>query len=300
MSKISIPNVSAPLERWINNTVPHWTRKRIEWALVYLLVIVAVLYSTFPLIWMFLTSLQPESLLFSWPPVIDPTAFTLENYGSLAEHSRFWGYYVNSLVVSILATTTVIVLGTFAAYSISRFEYAGRDSLDNFVLLVYMFPPIVLVVPISIVIIGWFNLDNSWIGLSLVYLTFALPFSIWLLREFFNGIPYSLEESAMIDGASRMEAFFYVVLPNTLPGIIATGIFTWALAWNEYLYASVIMTSSTMQTLPVGLNQMLAQANQPWGMFMAANVAVTVPVLILFIMVQDYLVKGFGTGGVKG
>lgn len=277
------------------------SRSAINRILIYFLCIIAMLYSLFPLIWMGITSLQPEVHLFTWPPEIVPQEWMLDHYVSLyTQNDQFFDYYLNSLVVSVMTTVITIALGTFAAYSISRFEYKGREALDNFVLLAYMFPPIVLVIPISIVITRWFGLNNSWFGLSIVYLTFALPFSIWVLREFFNGIPMSLEESAMIDGASRMQAFVYVVLPNTLPGIIATGIFTWSLAWNEFLYASVIMTSSNMQTLPVGLTQMLRTANQPWGMFMAANVAVTIPVLILFILVQDYLVKGFGAGGVKG
>jgi multiple sugar transport system permease protein len=144
------------------------------------------------------------------------------------------------------------------------------------------------------------GLTNTWIGLAMVYMTFSLPFSIWVLREFFNSIPYSLEESAMIAGASRLETFYYIVLPNALPGIIATAIFCWSLAWNDFIYASVIMSNSNMQTLPVGLNQMMTSANPPWGQFMAANTLVTIPVLFLYIFVQDYLIEGFGAGGVKG
>lgn len=299
--KLNWANISKGFEQHVNETFSDKSQSAINRILIYGLCAVAVVYSLFPLVWMAITSLQPEVYLFSWPPKIVPQEWMLDHYVALfTRNDQFFAYYLNSLVVSVLSTSITIVLGTFAAYSISRFEYKGREALDNFVLLAYMFPPIVLVIPISIVISRWLNLDNTWIGLAVVYLTFALPFSIWVLREFFNGIPTSLEESAMIDGASRMQAFVYVVLPNTLPGIIATAIFTWSLAWNEYLYASVIMTSSRMQTLPVGLTQMLQTANQPWGMFMAANVVVTIPVLILFILVQDYLVKGFGAGGVKG
>lgn len=293
--------VSKGFESWLHRTFPGWTRQKLSVALIYALSLVALLYSLFPLIWMGITSLQPEIYLFSWPPKVVPQEWTLDHYiGLFTRNEQFFRYYINSVVVSVMSTGITILLGTFAAYSISRFEYRGREFLDSFVLLAYMFPPIVLVIPISIVITKWLGLNNTWIGLSVVYLTFALPFSIWVLREFFNGIPVSLEESAMIDGASRMQAFAHVILPNALPGIIATAIFTWSLAWNEFLYASVIMTRSNMQTLPVGLTQMLHTANQPWGMFMAANIVVTVPVLVLFILVQDYLVKGFGAGGVKG
>lgn len=264
------------------------------------LIAAVMLYSLFPLIWMGITSLQPETHLFTWPPEIVPGEWSFGHYVALVEtNSEFFLYYRNSVVVSLLATTATIVLGTFAAYSISRFEYRGKEFLDNSILLVYMFPAIVLVIPLGIMMNN-LDVDNTWWGLAVVYLTFALPFSIWVLREFFNGIPYSLEEAAMIDGASRMQAFVYVVLPNALPGIIATAIFTWSLAWNDFLYASVIMTENSMQTLPVGMNQMLNSANPPWGQFMAANALVTLPVLVLYILVQDHLVKGFGAGGVKG
>jgi multiple sugar transport system permease protein len=267
---------------------------------LWLLIAGAVLWALFPLIWMLITSLQPEQLLFTYPPEVEPETWSLQHYFDLIRtNDQFLLYYRNSVVVSIVATAATIALGTFAAYSISRFEYAGKDFLDNTILLVYMFPAIVLVIPLGIMLTN-LNLDNTWHGLAVVYLTFALPFSIWVLREFFNGIPYSLEESAMIDGASRMQAFYYVVLPNALPGIIATSIFTWSLAWNDFLFASVIMSDTSMQTLPVGLNTLLSSANPAWGQFMAANVLVTVPVLILYILVQDKLVEGFGAGGVKG
>ena len=267
---------------------------------LWMLIVGAMLWALFPLAWMLITSLQPEQLLFTYPPEVEPTTWSLEHYFDLIRtNDQFLLYYRNSVIVSIAATAATIALGTFAAYSISRFEYAGKDFLDNTILLVYMFPAIVLVIPLGIMLTN-LNLDNTWHGLAVVYLTFALPFSIWVLREFFNGIPYSLEESAMIDGASRMQAFYYVVLPNALPGIIATSIFTWSLAWNDFLFASVIMSDTSMQTLPVGLNTLLSSANPAWGQFMAANVLVTVPVLILYILVQDKLVEGFGAGGVKG
>lgn len=267
---------------------------------LWLLIVGAMIYALFPLAWMLITSLQPEQLLFTYPPEVEPATWSVQHYFDLIRtNDQFLLYYRNSVVVSVAATAATITLGTFAAYSISRFEYAGKDFLDNSILLVYMFPAIVLVIPLGIMLTN-LNLDNTWHGLAVVYLTFALPFSIWVLREFFNGIPYSLEESAMIDGASRMQAFYYVVLPNALPGIIATSIFTWSLAWNDFLFASVIMSDTSMQTLPVGLNTLLSSANPAWGQFMAANVLVTVPVLFLYILVQDKLVEGFGAGGVKG
>lgn len=298
--KLNLARLSNRFEKRLKSALPLRTRKPGNRVLFWGLIAAAILYSLFPLIWMGITSLQPEVHLFTWPPEVVPLEWSLDHYWALMQTNReFFFYYRNSVIVSVVATVTTIFFGTLAAYSISRFEYVGKEFLDNTILLVYMFPAIVLVIPLGI-LMNDFGVDNSWWGLAVVYLTFALPFSIWVLREFFNGIPYSLEESAMIDGASRMQTFFYVVLPNALPGIIATAIFTWSLAWNDYLYASVIMTSNNMQTLPVGLNQMLNSANPPWGQFMAANTLVTLPVLVLYMLVQDHLVKGFGAGGVKG
>ena len=298
--KRNLINLSNDLEQRLRDSLPRraysLTGRGVMWGLI----AAVLVYSLFPLVWMTITSLQPEVHLFTRPPEVVPAKWSLEHYFDLWDSNRqFFFYYRNSVIVSVVATVATISLGTLAAYSISRFEYRGKEFLDNSILLVYMFPAIVLVVPLGI-LMSDYGLTNSWVGLALVYLTFALPFSIWVLREFFNGIPYSLEEAAMIDGASRMQAFVYVVLPNALPGIIATAIFTWSLAWNDFIYASVIMSEDNMQTLPVGLNQMLNSANPPWGQFMAANTLVTIPVLVLYILVQDYLVEGFGAGGVKG
>lgn len=298
--KLDIAHRANDAEERLKQTAPTPVRNLGGRTVLWLLIAGAVLWALFPLIWMLITSLQPEQLLFTYPPEVEPATWSFQHYFDLIRtNDQFLLYYRNSVIVSIVATAATIALGTFAAYSISRFEYAGKDFLDNTILLVYMFPAIVLVIPLGIMLTN-LNLDNTWHGLAVVYLTFALPFSIWVLREFFNGIPYSLEESAMIDGASRMQAFYYVVLPNALPGIIATSIFTWSLAWNDFLFASVIMSDTSMQTLPVGLNTLLSSANPAWGQFMAANVLVTVPVLILYILVQDKLVEGFGAGGVKG
>ena len=299
--RLNIANFTAGIEERITTAVPTWGRQKLLVTLYYVLAVAAVLYSISPLIWMGLTSLQPETHLFSWPPEVVPASWTLDHYFTLFERNQlFFDYYRNSVIVSLATTGITIFFGTLAAYSISRFEYFGKDHIDKFLLLIYLFPGIVLIIPITIIVANWLNWNNTWWGLSIVYITFALPFSIWILREFFNSIPMSLEEAAMIDGASRMQAFAYVILPNALPGIIATAVFTWALAWNEFLFASVLMSQAEMQTLPVGLNQMLNTANPPWGRFMAANTLVTVPVIILFITVQEHLVKGFGVGGVKG
>jgi ABC-type glycerol-3-phosphate transport system permease component len=192
-----------------------------------------------------------------------------------------------------------IVLGTMAAYSLTRYRYPGRGKLATFILLGYMFPPIVLIIPFFV----WFKtigLTDNYLGLIITYVALGLPFATWLLWAFFQSIPLELEEAAWIDGATRARAIVHVVLPLSLPGVIATSIFTFIVAWNEYLFALILMNTDPMKTLPVGLADLLNRPMTDWGVIMAAGVVITLPALLFFIITQNYLIKGWGAGAVKG
>ena len=162
-----------------------------------------------------------------------------------------------------------------------------------------MFAPIMIVVPFYIVMRG-LGLVNTHFGLILSYTTFSLPFSMWLLRSFFQSIPIDLEEAAMIDGASRPQAVIRVILPMALPGLIAVSLFTFVVAWNDYLFARVLIGSDDLKTLPVGIQDLYESTVTDWGMVMAAGVMITIPALIFFVMIQRYLIAGWGAGAVKG
>ena len=267
--------------------------------LIYLGAFLLTFYCIVPLIWMFLTALKPPQEVITYPPIIIPKEPTLRNFSKLFEESLITTFLRNSLVTAFASTALSICLGTLAAYSLTRYTYPGRNKLATFILLGYMFPPIVLIIPFFV----WFKtigLTDNYLGLIITYVALGLPFATWLLWAFFQSIPVELEEAAWIDGATRAQAILHVILPLALPGVIATSIFTFIVAWNEYLFALILMNTDPMKTLPVGLADLLNRPMTDWGVIMSAGVVITIPALLFFIVTQNYLIKGWGAGAVKG
>jgi len=257
------------------------------------------LYCIFPLYWMVVSSIKTSPELLAYPPTFVPHELSWGGYWKLFHETNFWTYFVNSIVISGIATVIVVILGAIAAYSLTRYQYRGREKIAKFLLLAYMFPPIVLIVPLFI-FASSLGLTNSRVGVALSYISFSLPYAIWILRAFFQSLPVELEHAAWIDGATRRQALLYVVVPLALPGIIATSIFTFIVAWNDFLFASVLISTDPLKTLPVGINDFFHMAVVDWRLIMAAGVMITIPAVIFFVAVQQYLVEGWGAGGVKG
>lgn len=278
------------------STLLRWAATR---APIYAAAILIVIVCGFPLYWMALTSIKPDREILQSVPAFWTQFPHFEAYSRLFSGTRFLTYFVNSLMVAGASTLLTIVVASLAAYGITRFRFRGRETIARIMLFTYMFAPIMIVVPFYIMMRN-LGLVNSHFGLVLSYTTFSLPFSMWMLRSFFQSIPIDLEEAAMIDGASRPQAFMRVVLPMALPGIIAVSIFTFVVAWNDYLFARVLIGSDELKTLPVGIQDLYESSLTDWGMIMAAGVMITIPALIFFILVQRYLVAGWGAGAVKG
>lgn len=253
----------------------------------------------FPLLWMVLTSIKPDREIISLVPSFWTDTPHLDAYRRLFSQTKFLTYFTNSLKVAGGATLLTIVVGTLAAYAITRYRFRGRETVAGLMLFTYMFAPIMIVVPFYILMRNA-GLANSHLGLILSYTTFSLPFSMWLLRSFFQSIPIDLEEAAMIDGASRPQAVFWIIMPLALPGIIAVSIFTFVVAWNDYLFARVLIGADDLKTLPIGIQDLYESSITDWGMVMSAGVMITIPALIFFLLVQRYLVAGWGAGAVKG
>ena len=251
-----------------------------------------ILLIAFPLFWMIVTSLKPASELFTRPPTFFPSEYTLANYERLLFDTHFPTFFMNSSIVALGTTLLVIVVATLGAYSLVTFRYRGRRLLAQAVLFTYLLPSVILVIPLYLVM-ARLGLVNSLLGLVICYATFALPFALWLLRSFMAAIPIDLESAAMIDGASRIRAFIDVILPQALPGIISTALFTFIVAWNEYLFALVLINRQLSMTLPVGI--LSHNINQ-----MTASVMMSVPLIIAFSFLQKHLTRGFGAGAVKG
>jgi multiple sugar transport system permease protein len=268
--------------------------------LAYFTVLLIIALVIFPFIWMILVSLKPETEIVLYPPTIIPQTWTLENYRMLFVFTQYGRWFTNSLIVSSITTLSVIALAATSAYSLSRFRYRVFEILSASVLFVYMVPKILLVVPLTQISFS-LKLADSLLGLTIVYDALLVSYGLWTLRSYFAGIPQELEDAALIDGATRFQAFFKVILPQALPGIIATAIFVFHVAWNEYLYASVLTYSSHNMVLSAGLATLIGeQGVMHWGMLMAASVLTTLPVVVLFAFLQSFLVRGLGAGAVKG
>ena len=225
--------------------------------------------------------------------------FTFEHFSKLLDGEAFWTWLGNSIIVSLGTTLAGLVLAVPAAYAFSRFKFSGRNQSMFSFLLVQMFPGIIILVPYFMVMKS-LGLLNSHLGLILAYSVTALPLCVWMLKGFFDTVPRELEEAAMLDGCSRFEIFSKIILPLSLPAIAVTALFSFLAAWNEFLLALTFNTSNDMYTLPVGLASMISATGQSWGDFAAASLLVSLPVVILFIVFQKFLVEGLSAGGVKG
>jgi ABC-type glycerol-3-phosphate transport system permease component len=266
---------------------------------IYWCAAILALSTAFPFFWMVSTSFKPLQEIFVFPPNFLPVEFTLANFARLFEQTRFLVYFKNSVVVSFTTVVLTMTIGSAGAYSLTRFKFHGREKIASLILFTYMFAPIMIVIPFY-VLIKKIGLANTHAALIMAYTAFCLPFSLWLLRAFFQSIPLALEKAALIDGASRLEAVIYVVLPLALPGIIATGIFTFILAWNDYIFVRILITSDELKTLSVGIADLYNATVIDWGMIMSGSMLITVPVLVFFVFVQRYLIAGWGAGAMKG
>jgi ABC-type glycerol-3-phosphate transport system permease component len=266
---------------------------------IYWCAAVLLILTAFPFFWMVSTSFKPLREIFVSPPNFLPKNFTLANFVQLFEQTRFLIYFRNSVFVSTLTVIFTMAIATAGAYSLTRFRFYGREKIASLILFTYMFAPIMIIIPFY-VLIKRIGIANTHLALILAYTAFCLPFSLWLLRAFFQSIPLVLEEAALVDGATRFRAVFHVILPLALPGIIATAIFTFILAWNDYIFVRILITSDNLKTLSVGIADLYNATVIDWGMIMSGGMLITIPVLVFFIFIQRYLIAGWGAGAVKG
>ena len=267
-------------------------------ALTYLALGLAVLIILFPLYWMIITSLKLPREIYRVPSLW-PQVFTLDNYRILIFDKGFLIPIRNSLLVAGTVTVISVLISSFAAYSLVRFRYRFKGLIGKLVLFAYLTPTTLLFIPLSI-LMAKLQLGNTLHGLMLVYLTFSLPLSTWLLQSYFRAVPRELEEQGMIDGHSRIGALFRIVIPLSAPGIAAVSIFTFTGAWNELLLALVLITSENVRTAPLALTYLITSDVLPWGPLMAGAVISSVPLMILYFVAQRFMVSGLTAGSVKG
>jgi ABC-type glycerol-3-phosphate transport system permease component len=253
-----------------------------------------------PFLWMLLTSVKAPSELFSSTMQLLPQkGIYWQAYARVWTSGGFARYFANSLMISTIATGFSVVIAVLAGLGFARYRIRGGNTLLLSVLLSQLFPLVMLVPPFYAVMRELRVLDTH-LSLVIAYVTFALPFSIWMLTGYFRSIPVELEESAMIDGATRLGAYLRITLPLAGPGIVATVIYCFILAWNEFLFATTFISSPELRTLPIGLQAFIGQYQTDWNLLMAGAVVTTVPVVALFVFLQRYLVAGLTAGAVKG
>ncbi|HEX6189501.1 MAG TPA: carbohydrate ABC transporter permease [Pyrinomonadaceae bacterium] len=269
--------------------------------LKYAVIIIALLLTLAPVYWMITISFKREVDQFALPPKWFVFTPTLEHYADAFINRSFGQYLFNSLFVAVASTICALVIGTLAAYALARFRLPWNldRKLALWILSTRMFPAIVTAVPLFLIMRAvW--LVNTRVSLIIVYTGLNLPFVVWMMRGFFAEVPRDLEEAAMVDGDSRMGAFWRVVLPLVAPGLAATAVFCLIVSWNEFLFALVLTQTDDAMTLPVGIAGRVTQYGIKWGAMSAAAVVAMVPILVFALSVQRYLVRGLSLGAVKG
>lgn len=264
----------------------------------YLFVIVFVGVIVLPFFWQFMTSIKPLSEIAAIPAKWIPSKAHIQFYINVFEKHPFAKYLLNSFVVAVCTTILSILIGASAAYALARLRFKGKKVMLMAVLTVSMFPTIATLSPLYL-LLKELKLLNTYAGLIIPYITFALPLSIWLLTNFFASLPKGYEEAAALDGCSRARIFFQIMLPLIKPAIFSVGLIVFINAWNEYLYALTFMTDDMMRTVPVGIALFPSNYELPWGDMAAATVVVTVPLIILVLIFQKRIVAGLTTGGIK-
>jgi len=229
-----------------------------------------------------------------------PAQFSLKNFADVLTEQPFLRWLLNSAIVATATTVVGVFLACTAAYAFSRFRFPGRQAGMMSFLVSQMFPGTLLLVPLYIIIVSWLKLGNSFLGLVLVYSVTAIPFCVWMLKGYFDTIPLEIEESAIMDGASRQTIFFKIILPLAKPAVAVTALFSFMTGWNEFILAATFLEEEAKYTAPVGLKFFVGGFSSQWGYFAAGSIIVSLPVVVLFLYLQKYLVSGLTAGGVKG
>ncbi len=271
---------------WFGSTVSY----------IYLAVLAVI--AAFPLVWILLSSVKSKGEITSDPTAFFPKEFTLDHFKTVFGQLGFGQNIVNSILVAGATTLVAITIAALGAYGVVRFFPRFGKTLTRVLVTTYMFPPILLAVPYSI-IMGKIGLMNNRVGLVIVYLSFSVPYAIWLLVGFFQTVPLDIEEAARVDGANKLQVFYMVALPIVAPGIVAVAIYTFINAWNEFLYSLILMNSSEKMTVAVALKSLEGQEVLDWNVMMAASAVVVIPSVIFFMLIQKKIAGGLAAGSVK-
>jgi multiple sugar transport system permease protein len=262
---------------------------------IYGLLVAAIVVMCFPLAWMLSVSVRPNVEVTKIPPDWLPQVFTLEAYKKIFANRKYVTVFVNTCVIALIVTALSLTLGSMAAYALARLRFIGHRTVLMFLITTQMFPLVLLCIPYFRIFIT-LGLFDTLLALIIVYLTFTLPFCILMLRSYFLNIPQDMEEAAMVDGCSRLGAIFRILFPVSYPAFIGAGLYTFLLAWNEFLFAVVLIESWENRVLTIAIYSLMAEFVTDWNTMMAFSVLASLPLVVAFVFLQRYMVQGM-TGG---
>lgn len=268
-------------------------------ALSYFALFALTTFALYPISRIVSIALRPGDQLLSTSLAFMPPGATLANFRILLTSTAFLRWLLNSTIIALAVTLTGVALASTAGYALSRFRFSGRSTMLNGLLVTQMFPATMLLLPLYLILIK-LGLVNSYFGVIIIYTATALPFCIWQLKGYYDTIPPALEESAGIDGCTRWQAFYLVVLPVAAPALVISALFSFMTAWNEYVVAAIMLQDVEKFTLPLGLRMFQANMGTQWGLYAAGALLVSLPVVAIFLFLSRYLVSGLSSGAVKG
>jgi len=266
--------------------------------LTYLGLAVGLVFAGFPILWMFFTSLKSNTEIFALPPRLLPKIFTLEAYSSIFADPDKVRFFINSYLVASVVTLLTLVVATLTAYGFSRYNFRFKNTLNVFIISTQTVPPITLLIPYFGMVVA-FHIFNTYFALILTYMVFTLPYAILLMTDYLNTLPRELDEAVQVDGGSSWTALWHVVIPLSVPGIVATAVYTFLLSWNEFLFALTLTKSMNMRTVPIGIELLMGQHAFEWNQMMAMSVLGSLPLLVLYLIAQRYFLAGMTAGSVK-
>ena len=272
--------------------------KRMLRVLLLILVIISLIYVMFPIVWMFVTSIKSNSEIFAVPQTFIPRQGTTEAYNTVFHSSTRLRFFLNSFIVSSAVTIATLVVSILAGYAFSRYEFPGKKLVNMFVINTQAVPPIALMIPFFGMIVALKIYDTLW-ALILTSRVFTLPYGILMMTGYFNSIPKALDEAVKVDGGGPFRICWQFLVPISLPGIVATGVYTFIMTWNEYLYALTLTKSTEMRTVPVGIQLLMGEHAYVWNEMMAMSVLGSIPVLLIFLCCPKYFLAGMTAGAVK-
>ncbi|MCG2798928.1 MAG: carbohydrate ABC transporter permease [Cellulomonas sp.] len=260
--------------------------------------LVGGLFAGLPVLWMASNSFKKNTEIFALPPQLVTSGFSLDAYTTILTDPVKVRFFINSYVVALSVTALTLIVAILAAYAFSRYEFRFKNALNVIVISVQAVPPITLLIPYFGLVVA-LKMYNTYQGLILTYMVFTLPYAIIMMTGYFNTLPRELDEAVKVDGAGAFQALWRVLVPIAVPGIVSVGIYTFMIAWNEYLFALTLTKTEDMRTVPIGIQLLMGQHSYEWSEMMAMSILGCIPVLLLFLFFQRYFIGGMTAGAVK-